>query len=83
MPVAAETHAEQPICILVACGYLTRKSTRAAGRRAVISALKPLAGPGYGRADELPNGTEVSESGFETKAAALIWGRDQEARIRE
>jgi hypothetical protein len=26
---------------------------------------------------------EASESGFETKAAALIWGRDQEARIRE
>jgi integrase len=31
----------------------------------------------------LPDGTEASESGFETKAAALIWGRDQEARIRE
>jgi len=31
----------------------------------------------------LPNRTEVSESGFETKAAALAWGRDQEARIRE
>jgi hypothetical protein len=31
----------------------------------------------------LPDGTEVSESGFETKAAALTWGRDQEARIRE
>jgi hypothetical protein len=32
---------------------------------------------------KLPDGTEVSESGFETKAAALIWGRDQETRIRE
>src|SRR5215831_15490131 len=32
---------------------------------------------------KLPNGTETSESGFETKAAALAWGRDQEARIRE
>ena len=32
---------------------------------------------------KLPNGTEISESGFETKAAALTWGRDQEARIRE
>jgi integrase len=31
----------------------------------------------------LPDGTEVSESGFETKAAALTWGRDQETRIRE
>jgi hypothetical protein len=30
---------------------------------------------------KLPDGTEVSESGFETKAAALTWGRDQEARI--
>ncbi|MGH3276238.1 MAG: hypothetical protein ACRDNZ_18165, partial [Streptosporangiaceae bacterium] len=32
---------------------------------------------------KLPSGTELSESGFETKAAALTWGRDQEARIRE
>ena len=32
---------------------------------------------------KLPDGTEASESGFETKAAALTWGRDQEARIRE
>jgi hypothetical protein len=32
---------------------------------------------------KLPDGTEVSESGFETKTAALTWGRDQEARIRE
>lgn len=31
----------------------------------------------------LPGGGEASESGFETKAAALAWGRDQEARIRE
>ena len=31
----------------------------------------------------LPSGIEISESGFETKAAALTWGRDQEARIRE
>src|SRR5437899_2606866 len=31
----------------------------------------------------LPSGQETSESGFETKAAALAWGRDQEARIRE
>ena len=31
----------------------------------------------------LPSGQEASESGFETKAAALAWGRDQEARIRE
>src|SRR5579859_4933233 len=32
---------------------------------------------------KLPGGMETSESGFETKAAALAWGRDQEARIRE
>ena len=32
---------------------------------------------------KLPSGIEVSESGFEAKAAALTWGRDQEARIRE
>jgi hypothetical protein len=32
---------------------------------------------------KLPNGIEASESGFETKAAALTWGRDQEARIRD
>lgn len=32
---------------------------------------------------KLSDGTEVSESGFETKAAALVWGRDQETRIRE
>jgi hypothetical protein len=32
---------------------------------------------------KLPDGTETSESGFETKAAALAWGRDQEAKIRE
>jgi hypothetical protein len=33
---------------------------------------------------KLPSGMEVSESGFKTKAAAaLTWGRDQEARIRE
>jgi integrase len=30
-----------------------------------------------------PDGTEGSEPGFETKAAALEWGRDQEAKIRE
>ncbi len=32
---------------------------------------------------KLPSGVETSESGFETKAAALAWGRDQEAWIRE
>jgi len=32
---------------------------------------------------KLPNGTQASESGFETKAAALTRGRDQEARIRD
>lgn len=32
---------------------------------------------------QLDRCTEASESGFETKAAALTWGRDQEARIRE
>jgi len=32
---------------------------------------------------KLPSGLEASESRFETKAAALAWGRDQEARIRE
>jgi hypothetical protein len=32
---------------------------------------------------KLPNDEETSESGFETKASALVWGRDQEARIRE
>jgi hypothetical protein len=32
---------------------------------------------------KLPGGMEDSESGFKTKAAALAWGRDQEARIRE
>jgi len=31
---------------------------------------------------KLPDGTEASESGFDTKAAALAWGRDQEALIR-
>lgn len=31
----------------------------------------------------LPSGLDTSESGFETKAAALNWGRDQEAKIRE
>jgi integrase len=30
-----------------------------------------------------PEGSEDCRSGFETKAAALTWGRDQEARIRE
>lgn len=30
-----------------------------------------------------PDGTEASEPGFETKAAALEWGRDQEAKIRQ
>jgi len=29
-----------------------------------------------------PDGSEASESGFETKKAALAWGRDQEAQIR-
>jgi integrase len=32
---------------------------------------------------KLPSGRDASESGFETKTAALAWGRDQEARIRE
>jgi hypothetical protein len=32
---------------------------------------------------KLPSGVDTSESGFETKAAALNWGRDQEAKIRE
>jgi integrase len=32
---------------------------------------------------KLPDGTETSESGFETKAGALAWGRDQEAMIRD
>jgi hypothetical protein len=32
---------------------------------------------------KLPSGQEASESGFATKTAALAWGRDQEARIRE
>jgi len=32
---------------------------------------------------QLPSGQETSESGFETKSAALAWGRDQETRIRE
>ncbi|MGH3401693.1 MAG: hypothetical protein ACRDRJ_04115 [Streptosporangiaceae bacterium] len=32
---------------------------------------------------KVPDGSTASESGFETKAAALAWGRDQEARIRE
>ena len=27
-------------------------------------------------------GGEASESGFETKQAALVWGRDQEAKVR-
>jgi integrase len=30
-----------------------------------------------------PDGFEISESGFDTKSAALIFGRDQEARIRD
>lgn len=29
-----------------------------------------------------PDGSEGSESGFETKLAALTWGRDQEANVR-
>ncbi|MGW8436120.1 hypothetical protein ACWGKS_13280 [Nocardiopsis sp. NPDC055879] len=29
-----------------------------------------------------PNGSWASESGFETKKAALAWGRDQETDIR-
>jgi hypothetical protein len=32
---------------------------------------------------KLPSGGDASESGFETKTAALAGGRDQEARIRE
>ena len=32
---------------------------------------------------KLPNGQEDSQSGFETKAAALVWGRDQESKIRD
>ncbi|MGO9081050.1 MAG: hypothetical protein ACLQDY_18760 [Streptosporangiaceae bacterium] len=32
---------------------------------------------------KLLNGTDTSESEFETKAAALAWGRGQEAKIRE
>ena len=32
---------------------------------------------------KLPGGKETSESGFATRVAALAWGRDQEARIRE
>jgi hypothetical protein len=32
---------------------------------------------------KLPSGKEDSQSGFETKAAALAWGRDQESKIRE
>ncbi len=32
---------------------------------------------------KLPSGMDASESGFKTKAAALAWARDQEARIRE
>jgi integrase len=32
---------------------------------------------------KLPDGNEDSRSGFETKNAALTWGRDQESRIRE
>jgi hypothetical protein len=32
---------------------------------------------------KLPSGLEASESGFETKAAALAWGRSQESKIRE
>src|ERR1017187_8668221 len=31
---------------------------------------------------KLPKGTESGESGFETRKAALAWGRDQEAKIR-
>jgi integrase len=31
---------------------------------------------------KLPDGSEGSESGFETKKAALDWGRDQESKIR-
>ncbi len=30
-----------------------------------------------------PDGSEASESGFETKASALAWGRDQETDIRQ
>ena len=31
----------------------------------------------------LPSGPETSESGFESKKAALTWGRDQEGDIRQ
>ena len=37
----------------------------------------------HGGSSKLPSGTQASEAGFETKAAALAWGRDQETRIRE
>src|ERR1700734_3032880 len=30
-----------------------------------------------------PDGSEASESGFESKKAALTWGRDQEGDIRQ
>src|ERR1700722_17010224 len=33
--------------------------------------------------EKRPRGIAPSEPGFETKTAALTWGRDQEARIRE
>jgi hypothetical protein len=32
---------------------------------------------------KLPGGMDASESGFETKVAALAWGRGQEVKIRE
>src|SRR6266705_6778363 len=53
-------------------------------RRGMAYAEKRGKGPQPWRVKyKLPSGTQASESGFETKAAALAWGRDQEARIRE
>src|SRR6266568_2316426 len=58
--------------------------TEARRRSTVAYAEKRGKGPQPWRVKyKLPTGIEASESGFETKAAALAWGHDQEARIRE
>ena len=48
------------------------------GEQAEAAALRELEEEtGYAHAHG-----EASESGFETKQAALVWGRDQEAKVR-
>jgi hypothetical protein len=50
------------------------------GGRAVAYAEKRGKGPRPWRVKYKVPGGEASESGFETKQAALVWGQDQEVR---